>query len=130
MDGLVPEVLALVVADAVHHDDVSGKLFILGIRSEIGAAEFPCEHARLVAYAALVEGHGEMLVRFRLIDSDEEREPIAIEESIVTFDDPLAELQVIADFIDLTFPESGDYRLQLFVDGQFLRERRVLLTTL
>ena len=128
MSGLSPEVLALVLADAVHHDDVSGKLFILGTRAEIEAAEFPYRHPRLAAYVALVEGRGEMLLRIRLIDSDEELAPLAIEESVVSFDHPLAELQVVAEFTDVEFPEPGDYRLQLYVDGQFLRERRIIVS--
>src|SRR5712691_6508477 len=48
-----PEVLALVIADHVHQDDLTGKFFILGTRSEIGAPEFPWSQPALAVYAAL-----------------------------------------------------------------------------
>jgi uncharacterized protein DUF6941 len=130
MEQPPPEVLALVLADHVHRDDLSDKLFILGTRSAIGARSFPWTHPVLAIYAALVDGRGETALRFRLVDADEAREAVAEEETVVTFPDPVTELQVVVFFSDLVFPEPGDYRLQLLADGQFLRERRLLVVPL
>lgn len=105
MEQPPPEVLALVLADHVHRDDLSDKLFILGTRSAIGARSFPWTHPVLAIYAALVDGRGETALRFRLVDADEAREAVAEEETVVTFPDPVTELQVVVFFSDLIFPE-------------------------
>jgi hypothetical protein len=94
MEAPLPELLALVIADHVYHDDVSGKIFVLGIRSVIGAPALPWNHPQLAAYAAFGNGRGDILVQIRLVDSDEEREPVFEDETIVTFPDPLAEVDL------------------------------------
>lgn len=129
MATFLPEVLALVVADQIYHDDDSGKLFILGSRSMFGAPSFPFSHPRLAVYVALVDGRGEVSFEIRLIDTDEEREPVAESSATISFPSPLAEVEMIFDLLDLEFPESGEYRLQLRADGQFLRERGLMVFT-
>ena len=123
MSAPPPEVIALVLADQVYRDEDSGKLFVLGVRSRIGAASFPLSHGHLVVYVALVNGRGAAAIGIRLIDADEEDEPLAEQEVIIEFPSPLDEVQVIFDLHNLTFPTHGDYRLQLLCDGHFLRER-------
>ena len=61
IDQQPPEVLALLIADHVHQDDSSGKFFILGTRSAIGAATFPCHRATLAVFAALRDFQRERL---------------------------------------------------------------------
>jgi hypothetical protein len=125
-----PQVLALLVADHVHRDDISGKLFILGTRSGINAAAFPFHHPGLAVYAALTEGRGETEIQVRLIDVDEEREPVFAIDTRVAFSDPIVEMEVAFLVEDLIFPEPGDYRAQLLAGGQVLAERRIRLPPL
>ncbi len=125
-----PEVSALVIADYVHRDDNTGKFFILGTRASIGAATFPFHHTSLAVYANLIDGRGETSLRLQLIDVDEAREPILEFETTVNFLDPTEEVEVAFRFQNLSFPEPGDYRLQLFGAGQFLREKRFLVIPL
>jgi hypothetical protein len=125
-----PEVLALIIADHVHRDDSTGKFFILGTRASVGAAAFPFTCHSLTVYGSLVDGRGETLMRLRLIDADEAREPVLEFETTVNFLDPTEEVEIVFRLIDLAFPEPGDYRLQLFAAGQFLRERRFLVIPL
>jgi hypothetical protein len=125
-----PEVLALLIADHVHRDDNTGKLFILGTRSSIGAPALPWNHPRLAIYAALTDGRGETAVQVRLVDVDEARPPVVEYETMVNFQDPTEDVEVGFILTDLVFPEPGDYRLQLFSGGQLLRERRFLVIPL
>jgi hypothetical protein len=127
MEQPPPEVLALVLADHIHHDEQSGKLFILGTRSLIWASSFPWDHPVLAVYAVLVDGRGDLALRFRLVDVDEAREAVTEEEVEVTFPDPITELEITMAFTDLVFPEAGEYRLQLLVGEELLRERRLLV---
>jgi hypothetical protein len=125
-----PEVLALVIADHVHRDDIAGKFFILGTRASIGAAAFPFTCSSLAVYASMIDGRGETPLRLRLIDVDESREAVLDFETTVNFLDPIEEVEIGFRLVDLVFPEPGDYRLQLEGAGQFLRERRLLIIPL
>lgn len=125
-----PRALALLVADHMHRDDISGKLFILGIRYWLAATTFPWSHPKLAVYAALTNGRGNTEVKVRLIDVDEEREAVFTHDTHVMFSDPTVESELVFLVEDLIFPEPGDYRLQLFAAGQFLGERRIRLTLL
>jgi hypothetical protein len=127
MEKPLPEVLALVIADLVYHDDVSQKLSLLGVRSRFFGSSFPVQLAQLSAYAVIVEGRGSMTFEICLTDADDERPSVYENDVKVDFLDPLTEAELIFDMRELTFPEPGDYRLQLRVEGQFLCERRLLL---
>jgi hypothetical protein len=125
-----PEVLALVIADYVHRDETAGKFFILGTRASAGAAAFPFHCPNLAVYAPLIDGRGETSLQLRLIDVDEAREPVVEFETTVNFLDPTDEVEIVFRLADVVFPEPGDYRLQLYGAGQFLRERRFLVIPL
>lgn len=62
-----PEVLALVIADHVHRDDITAKFFILGTRGEIGASAFPFNCPSLAVYASMIDGRGETALRLRIM---------------------------------------------------------------
>lgn len=125
-----PEVLALVAADHVYRDDVTGKLFILGTRSAFGAVAFPFSCPSLAVYVSMIDGRGEKALLIRLIDVDAVREPVLEYETTVNFLDPTEEVEVVFRLEELVFPEPGDYRLQIHGAGQFLRERRLLIIPL
>ena len=129
-EGQPPEVLAFVIADHVHRDESAGKFFILGTRASVGAPTFPFTCPSLGVYASMVDGRGQTVVRLRLVDVDEAREPVLDYETTVNFLDPTEEVEVAFRLVDLVFPEPGDYRWQLYGAGQFLRERRFLVIPL
>ena len=66
---------------------------------------------------------------------NEQRKPVQCDlflgrgefDTIVNFFEPTDDVQIAFRLSDLVFPEPGDYRLQLFGAGQFLRERRFLV---
>src|ERR1700686_841806 len=95
-----PEIFALVIADYVHRDDTTGKLFILGTRASVSAAAFPFTCPSLAVYAGMIDGRGETTVRLRLIDVDEAREPVLEFETSVNFLDPTEEVEVAFRLVD------------------------------
>jgi hypothetical protein len=122
-----PDVVAMLVADVVHREPVTGKFTILGTYSVIGATGFPCTHPVLCVYLALTDGHGKTTMRVRLIDADEERAPVFESEVTVEFASPTDFIEQIFFSANVVFPEPGEYRLQLFGAGEFLRERRLFV---
>jgi hypothetical protein len=120
-----PDVLAMILADTVLHEPSSGKFFIQGTYSVIWASEFPYTHPSLVTYLAITGGHGKTRMRLSLVDVDEVREPVFQGEGDLEFPDPIAVVEMVLVRRNVVFPEPGEYRLQLYGAGQFLRERRL-----
>ncbi|MCE9531064.1 MAG: hypothetical protein K8T89_08055 [Planctomycetes bacterium] len=122
----IPMPLALLMCDGAHRDPSTGKWTLLGLFNSIHAVEFPTTHPLMVVYLAVTDAHGKISVRFRIIDGDEERDPLVLIETELTVGDPRVVADIVIPIRDVTFPEPGDYRLQVFTNNQFLMERRIL----
>ena len=122
-----PIPLTLLICDHAWRDPTNGKHHLLGTYSAIGSSTFPLV-TNLTAYFAVTEGQGELPVRMELVDVDEERPAVFDVEG-------LSELHHLREVIEGTFafenlqiPEPGEYRLKLFVAGEFLMERALHVT--
>ncbi len=120
-----PDVLAMVLADTVLHDVASGKFYIEGTYSVIFAQEFPLVYPSIVVYLSITGGHGRTPVKMRLVDVDENDDPIFEAEGQFDFADPLQVVDMVLVGRGVRFPSPGEYRIQIFGAGQFLRERRL-----
>jgi hypothetical protein len=119
-----PDVLAMIIADSVHKEFGTNKIFINGTYSVIGARDFP-HYSSLVVYAAITGGHGPTVLKMRLVDVNEERAPLYESEMPANFPDPIVVAELVFGAHQVVFPEPGEYRLQLFAAGEPLRERRL-----
>jgi uncharacterized protein DUF6941 len=120
-----PDVLAMVLADTVLQEPATGKFFIQGTYSVIMATDFPWPHPNLTVYFAITNGHGKTPIKVRLVDVDEDREPIFQMDAVLDFADPLVVVESVFTARGVQFPEPGEYRLQFFGAGEPLRERRI-----
>jgi hypothetical protein len=73
----------------------------------------------------LTDAHGKVLLELRLIDADEEREAIFHAEEEIDFSDRAAIIEWDVMVEDIAFPAPGNYRVQLFANGEFVQERRL-----
>jgi hypothetical protein len=124
----LPVPLAMVVCDAVWRDPATGKHFLLGCFSAIGAHSFPTTHPTLAIYIALTDGYGKATLVVRLVDS--ESRALLESRMDVDFTDPRAVMEIGLQFQNLTFAGPGEYRLQLHAGDSFVMERRVLVQDL
>jgi len=122
-----PYALALGICDLIHRDRGTGKRFILGCFSALHAVEFPAVHPALGVYLDLTNGRGQVAIRVQIVDTDQTGEPIAITEQSIDFSDPRMVMEMDFMFGGLTFPEPGEYRVQVFADDHFIIERRLLV---
>ena len=128
MSALPPPVcVALLLADSVTSDSVTGKLTIHGTFSEIRAVSMPIPVAFSV-YAALTDGHGSQEMIVRVADLEDEERVIFEARRPLAFADPRATAELILFFQQVTFDHAGDYRVQLFAEQHFLAERRVIVS--
>jgi hypothetical protein len=122
-----PIPLTLLICDHVWRDPNSGKYSLLGTFSALGSSVFPIV-TNMAVYFAVTEGQGELPIRLELIDVDEERPAVFDAEGMFVFEHPRQVIEGTFGFTNLEFPEPGEYRLKLFVAGEFLMERALHLT--
>ena len=121
-----PHALALIVCDGVHTDPGTGKKTLLGLFSTLIGPSFPLVLARLCIYAATTECIGKTTFEIRIVDVNEERDPVFAAKGEIECDDPLT-VQDLAFFVSgAAFPEAGEYRVQLFAAGTPIMERRLM----
>jgi hypothetical protein len=119
--------LAMVVCDAVWVDPATGKSTILGTFTSIRGYDFPLTVPTMAVYLALTDARGTVPFELRLVDVDEEQEPVFRTELSQEFPDPIVVAEIVVILENTIFPAPGEYRLQLFAVGQFLMERRIFV---
>jgi hypothetical protein len=122
-----PQVLALNVCDWIWTDPWSQKKTMIGMFSVVQAQQFPAVHPVLTIHAALTNGRGKVSLKVKLVDTDEERAAIIDNEAHVEFPDPRAIMDFVSTAVNIVFVEPGEYRVQLFANGEFLSERRIIV---
>ncbi len=122
-----PDVLSMIVCDQIITDRMTGKQSLIGMFSRVHARGFPASHPQLCVYVALTEGYGETEFTIRVVDTNDERPPIVEGKGKVRFKDPRSIANLALQFHGLTFPASGEYRVQLYSSGELLREARLEL---
>jgi hypothetical protein len=123
-----PQVLALNVCDFIVVDPWTSKKTLIGLFSIIRAGQFPAFHPILSIHAALTNGRGVVILKLRIVDTEEVHPALLEMEQPIDFRDP----RMVVDFYGSTergiiFPSPGEYRVQLFADGELLSERRIIL---
>lgn len=122
-----PDVLALIVCDQIITDRVTGKQSLIGIFSTIHGFRFPLTQPQLSVHVSLTDGHGKTPITIKVVDANDARPPIVQGTGTVEFKNPRAIANLALQFHGLTFPEPGEYRVQLYSGNALLREARMLL---
>jgi hypothetical protein len=123
-----PVILTMVIANRVEKDPASGKHNILGTYDSIRASAFPALHPSFSLFVELTDGRGPTALSLRLVDIDQERDPVfEAPEEVFDLKDPTQAYGIAINIPHILFPEPGDYVLQLFSGDELLRERRIHL---
>jgi hypothetical protein len=125
--GMPPLALAMVICDTVWVDPSTGKRTILGTFSAIFSTVFPVKLPQLAVYIALTDARGVVPIKFRVVDVDEARQPVYEHDSQISFKDPLSVSEGTIMLRGAEFPQPGEYRVQLFCDGELIIERRLMV---
>jgi hypothetical protein len=129
MDSMIihPDVLGLIVCDQIITDRVTGKQSLIGLFSTIHGFRFPLSHPQLCVHVSLTDGRGKTPISIRIVDADEARKPVVEGRGVVEFKNPRAIANLALQFHGLTFPEPGEYRVQLYSNDELRREARLML---
>ena len=124
---VAPIVLTLLLCEKVIVDARTQQYSLIGLVSNVNASRFPVRSPSLCIYTEVTGGHGVTPLAVRIVDVDEEREPVIKLDLEVNLEDPLAVTQVVFGMPRLVFPEPGDYRLQALSAGIRMLEKRLIL---
>lgn len=125
-NGYVPIALALVTCDYIHRDNTTGKYTIVGTFNSLISRAYPSVVESIAVYSAVTEAIGEYEVVIRIVDVNEEKEPIASLKLNLTSGDPREVHELGAVFQNVSIPESGEYRIQFVTNNEVLLERKFL----
>ena len=119
--------LSLLLAETHLTDARTGQSSLVGILDHLHGARYPVMMSKVCVFAELTNGRGTVPVSFRVIDADEARPPVFTANVEVAFPDPLAISQIACGAVGATFPEPGEYRVQVLCGGMVLAERRLVM---
>ena len=122
-----PVVLTLLLCEKAIVDARTQQYSLIGLVSNVNATRFPVRSPNLCIYAEVTGGHGLSSLSVRIVDVDEEREPVVALDVEVNLENPLAVTQFVFGMPPLIFPQAGDYRLQALSGGNRLLEKRIIL---
>ncbi|ACB73345.1 DUF6941 family protein [Opitutus terrae] len=112
-----PQLLAWVTCDGVHIDPATGKHTLLGIFSNIGAAQFPFVHPYMIWFLTLTDcGPGQHRLRISMAMGNETPRPMI--ERMFESVSPLHRINLINDIRNLVFPQPGVYSILVEIDDE------------
>jgi len=121
-----PVLLTAIVCDTVILDKLTGKGTVVGIFDTINAPRFPARHDALFVFCQLTNGRGQVPIRVRIVDLENDEALIHEAEVLGRFEDVRQVANVIVRIGGLEFPRPGEYRMQVYAGTDFLGERRIL----
>jgi hypothetical protein len=121
-----PLLLSAVVCDRVIFDRISGAPSLINIIELINAPKYPARHSGLVFFCELTNGYGKTKTKIRLVDVQQDDRAILEREGTVEFKDVRQIVRLAVDLHGIIFPHPGEYRFQLFAEGELLGERRIV----
>ncbi len=124
---VAPVVLTLLLCEKVIVDARTQQYSLVGLVSNVNASRFPVRSPNLCIYSEITGGHGVTALTVRIVDVNEERDPVVKLDVEVNLEDPLAVTQFVFGMPSLVFPEPGVYRLQALFSGSGLLEKRLIL---
>ena len=126
MPGVPPVILTIQVCDSVIVDQLTGRASVLNIFETINAQKYPATHHSMTFFCELTNGHGKVEIDVRLVDVQDDDKIMAEVKSEVVFANVKQICRCILTFGGVTFPKKGDYRFQLFLNGELAGERRLV----
>lgn len=122
-----PTPLSLFVCERVVIDAMTGQHSLLSSLPQIQATAFPVAVPSIYVYAEFTNGRGAIQLTVRVVDVNEEREPVFAATVQVPMDDPLTVSNLTMGLQNVVFPEAGEYRVQVMAGPVLLIERRLVL---
>ena len=123
-----PVLQALVLADQVYVDALTGKKIVAGIFNQLRARKFPARFARQTyAFICLTEVQGRVQLSLRYVDLTDNSVLLQTEFAVQS-ENPLQSVEVIIQVPPFPMPHPGVYAFEVLCENEPLGALRVNVT--
>jgi hypothetical protein len=119
----LPQSQALLMADYILRDSLTGKYSVLGLFFNLNPHGFPYTHQNVWVYCVVSEVYGTVPLTFRLVRSADETVLYEASPIPVTASDPTEAIDVIDRAPEVEFRAPEEYRLEVAA-GELFATRR------
>lgn len=125
-----PYCFSLLFAESIARDP-SGKWNLIGVYGLLTFEAFPVD-VSVAVFFGVIDGRGVMPIKLQLVDADDlftdesARESVGAVEGDIELPDPSLPIQATAA-IPVRFDRPGAYHLELWVNGERLQTRRLVV---
>ena len=121
----MPVVRAILLADQIYQDTLTGKFVIAGTFDQISVTAFPGDHSSTSLYLNLGDFHGshELLVRLVRLEDGIETDLVCIEG--IEQEVRARTLEFHVPLPPMSFDRAGSYSIEVVWDGNLLGECRI-----
>ena len=120
-----PHLLAIVLCERVTFDMLARRYALFGVSPAIGFNRFPAILPPFFGYAAVSDIRTQSQATMRILDGEGNvvfAPPVNVS---LNDTDPLAEGEIVVPFMNVRVDKSGDYFVQLVIDGEPIGDRRL-----
>lgn len=122
-----PIVLSIDICDEIIRDEISKKISLIGLFSQIQTQTFPTQHPSLHVYVSLTNGHRDYKGELRFVSGEDGR-VIASMKGKVPFQNPLQTVELNFAVNNLKFERPGKYRVEFLCDGDPVGSRQFMVS--
>jgi hypothetical protein len=123
-DTVLPVMRTLLICDHVYINPSDKKTYLLGVHDAFYSKAFPMRTVPFDLYLSLTEIVRPFELRIRMIDVNEDREPIAEPPPIaVTATGGQDVFGAMMHFPGLNIPQPDVYKVEIFADNDFVADR-------
>jgi hypothetical protein len=119
-----PIVLGLTICEKVIIEEGTRNVTIVSTFTRLLMQEFPSPPQRFSMYCVLTEGLGDATILLTVTNVETDEEVDRIERSL-RFPDRLVEVRLLFQIRECSFPVEGTYLITLYIDGEWLAQRRL-----
>jgi hypothetical protein len=123
---VTPFSLAMVLCDFIYRDPYTAKYSLIGTFSTVAGREFPFVLPGLMVYVALTGGRGVMPLKLVMTSADDDSEIQVADGDVDCGSDPRAIHEAGIVLTPVVLPKAGEYRITLYLNNEFVVERRML----
>ena len=120
----VPVAVGLAVCERVIVEEGTRNVSLISTFSRLRVTEFPAHPLPFCVFATLLDGDGNAAVSLEIAHAETGEAVYAVEQP-VSFPNRLTEVRVLFRVNRCQFPSPGTYQLSLFVDGDWVAQRRL-----
>jgi hypothetical protein len=122
-----PIILSLIPCERVIQNAQSGDYSLIDILARVRSPEFPVTAPSFAIFFEFTGGRGNVSLLVRIVDADEARPPICeVRAAGSVMEGPLSTASMAITLPGVTFPAPGEYRIQVWHEGELLRERKLV----